>query len=120
MKINRMSTMTQHVRTIRSLALVAFAVAALPAEAGEGFVNPLQSLTLYDFLLAILNSVVFIMFPVIVLMLVYTGFLFVSAQGKPEKLSTARKVFIWTLIGGLVILGSKALALAIQATVEAL
>ena len=83
-----------------------------------GFCNPLQSATLEDFLLAILNVVVYIMYPIIVLMIVYTGFLFVSAQGNPAKLQEARRALIWTVIGALVILGSKALALAIKGTVQ--
>jgi hypothetical protein len=83
-----------------------------------GFTNPLGNVTLYDFLLGILNSLIFILFPVIVLMIVITGFLFVVAQGNATKLQTARSSLLWTVIGGLIILGSKGLALAIEATVQ--
>jgi hypothetical protein len=34
-----------------------------------------------------------------VIMLVYAGFLWMTAGGEEDKLSTARKVFIWALIG---------------------
>lgn len=81
------------------------------------FTNPLGNIDLYGFLLNILNSVVFILFPVIVLMIVYVGFLFVAAQGNQQKLQEAKKAIVWTVIGSLVVLGSKALALAIRATV---
>ncbi|MGM0629327.1 MAG: hypothetical protein ACQESA_02785 [Patescibacteria group bacterium] len=50
--------------------------------------------------------------------IVYSGFLFVTAQGNPEKLTKARSAFIWAVIGGLVILGSWAIAQAIEATVD--
>ena len=85
---------------------------------GQAFDNPLGAITLYDFLYNILNAVVFIVFPFIVLMIVYTGFLFVAAQGNSEKLSKARSSLVWTVVGALVVLGAKALAMAIEATVE--
>ena len=84
------------------------------------FDNPLACKTLYECLVSVLNIVIYVLFPFIVLMIVYTGFLFVVAQGKPEKLSRAKSALVWVLIGALVILGSKALALAIEATVAEL
>jgi len=53
-------------------------------------------------------------------MIVHSGILFVAAQGNPEKLSRAKSALVWVLIGALVILGSKALAHAIEATVAEL
>jgi hypothetical protein len=82
--------------------------------------NPLAYNTLYEFLIAILNLVAFIAFPVLVLFLVYVGFLFVQAQGDPAKLKTARSNLMWALVGALLVLGGKALALGIQATVDQL
>ena len=84
------------------------------------FVNPLNFGTLPAFLNAILDAVILIAFPILVLFLVYSGFLFISAQGNPAKLADARKIFIWTLIGALLVLGAKALSLAIEATVAEL
>jgi hypothetical protein len=81
------------------------------------FTNPLAQNDLRGFLLAILNSLIYIIFPIIVLMIVYTGFLFVAAQGNESKLSEARRALLWTVVGGLVVLGSVALALAIEATI---
>jgi hypothetical protein len=57
---------------------------------------------------------------VVVLMLVYTGFLFVKARGNPGEISTAKNSLLWTLIGGLILLGSQAIAKAIEATVQAI
>ncbi len=84
----------------------------------EPFVNPLGDIDLRTFLVKILNSLIYILFPIIVLMIVYTGFLFVSAQGNESKLTEARRSLLWTVVGALVVLGSVALALAIEATVE--
>ena len=91
-----------------------------PSFVFAGFVNPINAPTLQDFLVAILNSVIFILFPILVLMMVYTGYLFVAAQGRPEKLQEARRALVWTIIGSLIVLGSRALALAVQATIDSL
>lgn len=88
------------------------------AVGGGSFVNPIQYDTIEDFLIAVLNALVLILFPIIVLMLVYCGFAFIAARGNEAKIKEARRVFFWTLIGGLIVLGAKALALAIAATVS--
>ena len=84
------------------------------------FENPIRPGTLQQLLLSILDIAVYILFPIVVLMIVYTGYLFVSAQGNPTKIETARKALIWTVIGALIILGARALALGIQATVNSI
>ncbi len=99
------------------LGLLGLAIVAAQPVLAQ-FTDPLGDISLYDFLLLILNAVIFILFPIIVLMIVYTGFLFVAAQGNAAKLQEARRALIWTVIGALIVLGSKALALAIQATVK--
>lgn len=86
----------------------------------QSFENPLGYSSISELLRAVLDAVVTIAFPFIVLFLVYAGFLFVSAQGNEEKLGTAKKVFLWTVVGGLLILGAEALSIAIEGTVEEL
>ena len=84
--------------------------------------NPLGAgTTVNSFLLSILNIITNTIGPVIViLMLVYVGFKFVAAQGNESKLTEAKQMLLWTLIGALVLLGAKAIAMGIQATVQAL
>jgi hypothetical protein len=53
-------------------------------------------------------------------MIVYVGFLFVAAQGNAEKISSARSALVWTIIGGLLLLGASAIELVIEATVKTL
>jgi len=84
-------------------------------------INPLKGDgTLEGFLMGILNLFIRLGTIVVILMLVYVGFLFVVAQGEPGKISEAREALLWTVIGALVLLGSKAIALGIEATVQAL
>ena len=83
--------------------------------------NPLGAGTSLNALLAdILQFVVRIGSIVVILMLVYVGFLFVVARGNPGEISKARNALLWTIIGALVLLGAEAIAQGIQATVQAL
>ncbi|MEJ0053412.1 MAG: hypothetical protein WDN10_01640 [bacterium] len=87
---------------------------------GSGLTNPLGFSTIPDFLNAVLDLVIQIGGIVIVLMLVYVGFKFVTAQGAEEKIKEAREALLWTVVGALILLGAKAISLGIQATVQAL
>jgi len=94
---------------------------ANPASTGGGLQNPLNNInTLQDFLNAILRGVVEIGTIILILALVYTGFLFVAARGNSEKLQSARSALVWTVIGGLILLGAQAIGLVIGDTVNSL
>lgn len=84
-------------------------------------INPLGSgATLNSFLTSILDIVIQIGEVVVILMLVYVGFLFVVARGEAGEITKARRALLWTVIGALILLGAKAIAVGIQATVQAL
>lgn len=84
-------------------------------------INPLKSGTsLESFLGSILDFVIRIGTVVVVLMVVYIGFLFVTAQGNDSKLTAAKQNLLWTLVGALILLGAKAIQLGIESTVKAL
>lgn len=80
--------------------------------------NPLSSSTIQDFMIKILDAVVLILTPVVVIMLLWAGFLFVTAQGNPEKLKKAKNALLYTLIGAAIVLGAKGFALAIGTTIS--
>ena len=82
--------------------------------------NPLGFDTLYEFLIAILEVVIAIAFPALVLFFVWIGFRFVTAEGDPEKLKKIRELFLWALVGALLVLGARVLAEAIRLTVKEL
>jgi len=54
----------------------------------------------------------------LVLAIVYSGFLFIKAQGNKTELETAKKAFTWTVIGGAILLGALAIAELLNATVQ--
>lgn len=84
--------------------------------------NPLGTgTTLMSFLLSILSIITDTIGPIIViLMMVFVGYKFVVAQGNPGELEKAKQALLWTVVGALILLGAKAIALGIQATVQAL
>lgn len=91
------------------------------APSGGGLTNPLNSInSLPDFLNAILGAVVQLGTIVLTLALIYVGFLFVKAQGKEEEIKNARNALMWTVIGGLVLLGAQTIGMVIASTVKSL
>ncbi len=79
--------------------------------------NPTTVDNLTAFIKAILDIVLTIGVPIVALAIIYSGFLFVQAQGNSEKISTAKKTLMYTLVGAAILLGSWILAQAIGDTV---
>jgi hypothetical protein len=71
-----------------------------------------------SFIAAILNFVLLLGIPIIVLAIIYTGFLFVTALGNSEKLKTAKRALLYVIIGAALLLGAFVVAEAIKGTVE--
>jgi len=89
--------------------------------AGSGLENPLRgnANTIPDLLMLIIEQfVVPIGGVIVVFMFIYSGFLFVTAQGNSEKLQKAKDSFIYTIIGAALVLGAFAISSIIQNTVE--
>jgi hypothetical protein len=53
-------------------------------------------------------------------MVVWTGFLFVKAQGNEKDLGPAKQSLIWTIVGGAIIIAAKGISLLVQGTVSSL
>ena len=102
--------------------IISFAQGHVPAAVDQPITiaNPLSSKTLIELIQKILEGVLKIGMPIVVLAIIYCGFLFVSAQGNPEKLGEAKRALLYTLIGAAILLGSWAIALLITSTVKAL
>ncbi|MDE2031287.1 MAG: hypothetical protein KGI58_03470 [Patescibacteria group bacterium] len=84
-----------------------------------GITNPLgNSFTdIPSFIKAILKFVLIIGVPIVTLAIIYSGFLFVTAQGNSEKLGVAKKTLLYTLIGAALLLGSLVITDSIQGTI---
>lgn len=68
-------------------------------------------------LFTLVDAFLLILAPIAVVMIIYAGFLFVTAQGNEAKLTLAKKTLLWSVVGLILILGTKVLATAIQATI---
>lgn len=69
--------------------------------------NPLQSSTIGDLIKRLSDfvfNVALILTPILVL---YAGFLFLTSAGDPKKVSAAKSIILWTVIGLGIILLSK-------------
>ncbi len=70
-----------------------------------------------QFLLALVDMAFLIAMPIIVVFLVYSGFLFLTAGDNESNTTKAKKVFLWCLVGATIAIGAKVLAAVIQATI---
>jgi flagellar biosynthesis protein FlhB len=81
-----------------------------------GIENPISANNLWDAVIALVNIVRFVAIPFLVLAIMWSGFLFVKAQGSAEKIGEAKKVFFWTMVATLIILSSIPIAEMIRDT----
>jgi len=89
-----------------------------PTQTNVGIPNVIKVDSLYDLLNLILNIVTEIGAIVAVLFILWSGFLFVTAQGNEQKLTKAKNAFFYTLIGTTILLGSSVIAKILLTTVE--
>lgn len=82
--------------------------------------NPLSFNNICGLFKAIFNTLMIIGVPVAVFFIVYAGFLFVVARGRPEKLGDAKRNAAYVAVGIAVFLGAWFLAQIIAATIQAL
>lgn len=94
----------------------------VPPPAGGGndtnihirYVNPIQANNVQGFIAKVIDSAVLLLTPIIVIMILWTGFLFISARGNPEEIGNAKKALLYTLIGATIVLIAKGFSLAIK------
>lgn len=84
---------------------------------GTKIKNPISYNTINDFIKAILEGVIKIGIPIIALAIIYSGFLFVFAQGNEGELTKAKNALLYSLVGATLLLGAWALAQLISETV---
>jgi len=85
-----------------------------------GLVNPLKSDSLEEFLLDIIQILIIFAIPLIILMIIYAGFLYVLARGSEEQVTKATRAFTYAIVGGLLILGAELILQVVKGTVDQL
>lgn len=77
--------------------------------------------TLTNLITLILNNVVMPIAAVAVVMwIIWAGFTYLTAQGKPEAIAKAHQRLMWSLIGGGILLGAAAISKVVQNTINGL
>ncbi len=70
---------------------------------------------------ALLSNVVLPVGAVVcVMFIIYSGFTFLTAQGKPKEIEEAKKRLLWSLIGAAILLGATAISSAVCATLKSI
>jgi hypothetical protein len=70
---------------------------------------------------SILNNVVMPIAAVgVVMWIIYAGFTFITAQGKPAEIEKAKARLLWSLIGAGILLGAAAISKVVETTINAL
>jgi hypothetical protein len=81
--------------------------------------NPLKVNSIEELVLTIINVILVFLLPVIILYIMYAGYLFVTAQGNPGEISRARNALLTALIGGVIVLGARAILEVVKGTINA-
>ena len=82
--------------------------------------NPLKVATIQEAIKLFMDAVLKIAIPFIVIFFIWSGLSFVLARGNPEKIKTAKNMFLYTIIGTLLILGAWTITNAIIGTVNSI
>lgn len=82
--------------------------------------NPIKYNTFSDFVAEVLEKAVQILMPFVVLAFIWSGFLFVRAQGAPAELDKAKEAIKWSVIGAFILMGAWGFAQIIGTTVSSL
>lgn len=80
--------------------------------------NPLKVSTIQEAIKFFLNTIMKIALPFIVVFFIWSGLKFILARGNPKAIEEAKNMFLYTIIGTLLILGAWAITNAIIGTVN--
>lgn len=108
-----------------AITLLITAALVLPANASAdsgisfNIVNQIKVGTVEDLLVALLNIFIIVATPIIVLFIIYAGFLYVTAQGNAQQVQQATRALTYAIIGGVIVLGAVAISGIISGVVGA-
>lgn len=104
-------------QTIAAALLVLPQVVSADGEFYAEVTSHIKPTSVEEFLLAILEIFIILATPLIVLFIIYAGFLYVTARGNTEQVGQATRALTYAIIGGVIILGAVALSAVIEGVV---
>ena len=69
--------------------------------------NPLAADSFWELIDALIDFIFYLAIAIAPIMFIIAGFYFITAAGEPEKIQTAKKMILWTLIGLLIVFCAK-------------
>jgi len=75
-------------------------------------------MTIREIFLSLLDIIMVFGVPIILFFLVFAGFLYVTARGDAVQLQKATKALIYGILGGLIIIGARALFTIAENTIN--
>jgi hypothetical protein len=85
-------------------------VSAQQGNLGVKITSPLEKLNIQDIITAVLSFIVKVGTVIAVFFVIYSGFLFVTAQGDESKISKAKTTLFGVVIGALILIGAEVLS----------
>ncbi|MAZ40808.1 hypothetical protein CL654_01685 [bacterium] len=82
--------------------------------------NPIAADNLLGLLQRLVDVLIQYGVVIAVFFIIYSGFLFVTARGSEDKIKSAKKTFLYTIIGASVLLGAWVIVTVIAETIETL
>lgn len=83
--------------------------------------NPFKKDTIEGLIETIVNDILLPIGGVVaVLMIIYAGFLFVTARGNEAQITKAKDALLWAVIGAAILLGAWVISQAIKTTIDQL
>jgi len=115
--LNNMKKIFNIIFTTIFLVIPMYAMAALQTGATT-IQNPIKYDTFSQFVAAVTAAAVNVLMPFVVLAFIWSGFLFVKAQGNEKELETAKTAIWWSVIGAFILMGAWGFAQIIGSTVS--
>lgn len=82
--------------------------------------NPLKSDDITGLLENVINVVTTLAVPIIAIMIIYAGFLFVTAGGETDQIDKAKSTALYVAIGAAIILGADLIIAVLQNTTDSI
>lgn len=86
----------------------------------RGLTNPLKAKSIGQLFADIIQVIIIFATPIIVLFIMYAGFLYVTARGNADQIKKAHSALLWAIIGGVILLGAELIIRVIEGTVQGL
>ena len=101
-------------KTINKISLLSLSLLALssPVSAATKLAQPApgSGATLQDFIAVLIEIIQAIGIPILVICIIYAGYIIVTAGGNEEKVTKGKTWIFWTLIGAAIIVAAQVIA----------